>query len=314
MTVAKGKGDVYTLPRFFGDLSTSGSFPGTFSVSLPCQSVSLRCELPLSCDLAPMSRPLRVAAAQVGRVDRGSPRPAVLARLVSLVESASARGVQLVVFPETTFTTFFPRYLIRDPDELASYFERETSESGIVDSPNVKPLFDRARELRVDIVVGYAELTPDGTPYNTCAYVSAATGAVAKYRKVHLPGTVEPFSEDPDKTNQLEKRYFKPGNLGFKAFSAPSLDASDDLTTSKAGPSPIVGMLICNDRRWAEAWRVYGLQGTEIMCCGYNTTAFAPELWGSDLNITREQGRADAMVCYNLTAQVLISCVSQLTV
>jgi predicted amidohydrolase len=152
----------------------------------------------------------------------------------------------------------------------------------------------------------YAELTPDGTPYNTCAYVSAATGAVAKYRKVHLPGTVEPFSEDPDKTNQLEKRYFKPGNLRFKAFRASSLDASDDPTT-KAGPSPIVGMLICNDRRWAEAWRVYGLQGTEIMCCGYNTTAFAPELWGSDQNITREQGRADAMVGYISTARVSIS-------
>lgn len=33
--------------------------------------------------------------------------------------------------------------------------------------------------------------------------------------------------------------------------------------------TPIVGMLICNDRRWAEGWRVYGLQGTEIMCIGY---------------------------------------------
>jgi predicted amidohydrolase len=121
----------------------------------------------------------------VGRIDRGAPRPAALARLISLLESAAAQGVQLVVFPETTFTTFFPRYFIRDPDELASYFERETSESegGIVTSPNVKALFDRARELGIDIVIGYAELTPEGTPYNTCVYVSAETGAVvAKYR------------------------------------------------------------------------------------------------------------------------------------
>lgn len=66
----------------------------------------------------------------------------------------------------------------------------------------------------------------------------------------------------PDTTNQLEKRYFTPGNLGFPAFRATSLKGED-------GASPIVGQLICNDRRWAEGWREYGLQGTEIVCCGY---------------------------------------------
>ena len=32
-----------------------------------------------------------------------------------------------------------------------------------------------------------------------------------------------------------------------------------------------MGMLICNDRRWPEAWRVLGLQSVELVVLGYNT-------------------------------------------
>ena len=35
-------------------------------------------------------------------------------------------------------------------------------------------------------------------------------------------------------------------------------------------------MMICNDRRWPEAWRVLGLQGTELVCLGYNSAAYDP--------------------------------------
>ena len=34
-----------------------------------------------------------------------------------------------------------------------------------------------------------------------------------------------------------------------------------------------IGMLICNDRRWPEAFRVLGLQGVELVLIGYNTPA-----------------------------------------
>ncbi len=30
-------------------------------------------------------------------------------------------------------------------------------------------------------------------------------------------------------------------------------------------------MMICNDRRWPETYRVMGLQGVEMILCGYNT-------------------------------------------
>jgi predicted amidohydrolase len=36
-------------------------------------------------------------------------------------------------------------------------------------------------------------------------------------------------------------------------------------------------MLICNDRRWPEAYRVMGLQGVEMVLLGYNTPAHIPD-------------------------------------
>ncbi|WWC61554.1 uncharacterized protein I303_104138 [Kwoniella dejecticola CBS 10117] len=245
-----------------------------------------------------MGRPLKVAAAQVGAVHRTTSRAEVLDRLIKLVEDAAAQQVKLVVFPETTFTTFFPRYYITDDAELASYYELETNETvPVTNTKNVKAFFDRAKELGVDVQIGYGEDTGNGR-YNTAVYVGGKTGEVLnKYRKVHLPGSTEPFDLDPNTTNQLEKRYFLPGNFGFQAFRATSLKEEC------AGSSPIVGQLICNDRRWAEGWRCYGLQGVEILCCGYNTTAYAPQLWGGDQNISREKAYEDAMFHHKLVVQ-----------
>ena len=132
---------------------------------------------------------------QVGAIDRGASRTAVLDRLIALLDAAAQQAVQLVVFPETSFTTFFPRYIIRGQAELDSYFEVESHENGIADSPNVASFFAHAKKLGIDVSIGYAEKTPEGTPYNTASYVSGASGKViGKYRKVHLPGAFEVYA------------------------------------------------------------------------------------------------------------------------
>lgn len=242
---------------------------------------------------AVMSRRIKVAAAQVGAIHRHASRTETVNRLVSLLTSAADQQVNLVVFPECTLTTFFPRHtLSASSAELASYFET----GDIATSPSTKPLFDLAKQKGVDFVLGYAERTDEGKGFNTCVYYSAAAGRViAKYRKVHLPGTSEPFP-DPDAINQLEKRYFTPGDLGFRAFRAPGLvpDAlkkghvngegegeGEEAVKQQGRGDPILGMLICNDRRWPEAWRTYSLQGAELIVYGFNTGANMAHLWGS---------------------------------
>ena len=252
-----------------------------------------------------MPRLLKVAAAQVGAVHIDSKRSDTLNRLLNLLRDAHSQGAQLILFPETTFTTFFPRHLFKSQSELDAFFEHGDD---IRTSPNVAPLFAEAKKLGVDISVGYAERTTEGIGYNTCVYYSGKQDKVlSKYRKVHLPGTKEPY-DDPDAVNQLEKRYFEPGNLGFQAFRVSDL-LSDTLkadtaeTTTVGKGDPILGMLICNDRRWSEGWRCYGLQGIELLLCGYNTTGYAPHLWGARKPITREKAGEQALFQHRLSMQ-----------
>lgn len=140
----------------------------------------------------PSSRTLRVAAIQVGAIDRKTSPSVVIARLTSLLDKAASEGVKLAVFPETTFTTFFPRYFIENEEELASYFIREPK-SGIsdVEDASIRAFFSTAKELGIDVVIGYGEETPDKERYNTASYVSAKTGTTvgehALRRSHHVP-------------------------------------------------------------------------------------------------------------------------------
>ena len=253
------------------------------------------------------SRKIKIAAAQVGSIHRDANRKETLNRLISLLEKAASEGVKLVLFPEIALTTFFPRYLFHSQEDLEAYFEHSNE---IAESPNLKPLFDKAHTLSIDICVGFAERPPEGKGYNTCVYYSSALNQViSKYRKVHLPGTKEPL-ENPNAVNQLEKRYFEPGDLGFQAFRAPGLlhnalkadTANPEADTSGEGDA-ILGMMICNDRRWPEAWRCYGLQGVELVLCGYNTNGWAPDLRGIRKDMTREEAERDSLFHHQLVMQ-----------
>ena len=199
-----------------------------------------------------MPRIVTVAAAQLGPIQRAEPRAAAVDRMVRLMERAHARGVQVVVFPELALTTFFPRHYHADRAEADHWFETA------MPSNETAPLFEAARRYGVAFHLGYAERTPEGRHFNTAILVNPAGEVMLKYRKVHLPGHAE---HDPARQVQhLEKRYFDVGDLGFPVVRAP------------LGDVPVnAGLMICNDRRWPEAWRELGLQSVELVMLGYNT-------------------------------------------
>ena len=70
-----------------------------------------------------MSRPLTVAAAQLGPIGRDEPRASAVARMIRLMEQAKADGAAVVVFPELALTTFFPRWYMTDQAEVDRWFE-----------------------------------------------------------------------------------------------------------------------------------------------------------------------------------------------
>jgi predicted amidohydrolase len=172
------------------------------------------------------------------------------------MRQAAAHGCDLVVFPELALTTFFPRWWFERQEDVDAFFERAMPGAA------TQPLFDAARALRIGFCLGYAELTvEDGRTrrFNASILVDETGRIVGRYRKVHLPGHAE--HEPWRRFQHLEKRYFETGNLGFpvcRAFGG------------------IVGMAICNDRRWPETYRVMGLQGVEMVVLGYNTPVHNP--------------------------------------
>ena len=225
-----------------------------------------------------MARILTAAAAQLGPIQRAEGREVAVARMVRLMERAHARGAELVVFPELALTTFFPRHYLDDLSEADQWFETA------MPSNATAPLFAAARRLGIGFHLGYAEIAEiaesadeTGTKrrrhFNTAILVAPSGDILLKYRKVHLPGHAE---FDPKRAVQhLEKRYFEVGDLAVIRAPMGGLDGLN------------MGLMICNDRRWPEAWRVLGLQSVELVMLGYNTPSLNQDAAGFEAHHLR---------------------------
>ncbi len=209
-----------------------------------------------------MARILNIGVAQLGPISRSESRRDVVGRLIAMMEDAARMDTDLIVYPEAALTAFFPHWAIEDSAELDSWFEAS------MPNDDVQPLFDAARQLGVGFHLGYAELAQEEgrkRRFNTSILVGWDGNIIGKYRKIHLPGYDAPRPGEP--FQNLEKMYFEVGNLGFPVWEA---------FESR------VGMMICNDRRWPEAYRVMGLQGAELIVLGYNTPVHNPAMPETD--------------------------------
>ncbi len=195
-----------------------------------------------------MGRIVTVGAAQLGPIARDSSRAEVVARLIALLHQAASHGVELLVYPELALTTFFPRWFVDDITTADHFYERSMPNS------DTQPLFDEARRLGIGFCLGYALLDDAGHRWNVQTLVERDGSTVATFRKVHIPGHEH---HEPDRPFQhAERYYFEPSPDGFGVWRAFG---------------GLVGMMICNDRRWPESYREMGLQGVEMILCGYNT-------------------------------------------
>lgn len=195
-----------------------------------------------------MGRIVTVGAAQLGPIARDSSRSAVVDRLIALLHQAASHGVELLVYPELALTTFFPRWFVDDITTTDHFYERSMPNAA------TQPLFDEARRLGIGFCLGYALLDDDGHRWNVQTLVERDGSTVATFRKVHIPGHEH---HEPDRPFQhAERYYFEPSPDGFGVWRAFG---------------GLIGMMICNDRRWPESYREMGLQGVEMILCGYNT-------------------------------------------
>lgn len=207
-----------------------------------------------------MARILTVGAAQLGPIARTETRASAVARMLDLMREAKGRNCDLVVFPELALTTFFPRWYLPSQAEVDEFFESS------MPNADTRVLYEQASKLGIAFYLGYAELASNAQDnakgnahFNTSILVNTDASLIGKYRKVHLPGHREHEAWRP--FQHLEKRYFDPGDLGFPVWRALG---------------GVLGMCICNDRRWPETFRVMGLRGVELVALGYNTPVHYP--------------------------------------
>ena len=106
--------------------------------------------------------------------------------------------------------------------------------SSVEKSAFFEMLVDHAGKHKQYIVSGFQEISGE-LLFNTSLLVSGE-GVIGKYRKVHL------FMH--------EKEIFEPGDLGFPVFELEGFK---------------LGMLICFDYLFSEAWRITGLNGADIV-------------------------------------------------
>lgn len=196
-----------------------------------------------------------VAALQMGPA--GSSIAITTDRILALIDKAAAVGVKLGVLPELALTPYFAAEVHSDLDPYVSTAENQAALAAIM---------ARARQHDMSLVLPYAEQTDDGL-FNSMAFIHRQGTKAGTFRKMHIPGEVEP---KPDaKITILEKRYFKPGNLGFGVYDVGAVK---------------IGGLICYDRRFPEAYRSLSINGADIIAVGYNT----PVMPGSTLGQARK--------------------------
>jgi predicted amidohydrolase len=152
-----------------------------------------------------------------------------LAKAEEAIRRAAALDASLVLFPELYLTGY-------------SLGERTLALAEPYDGLSVRRVADLARRYRIAVIMGYAELSPDGQTAFDAAFVVDGGGQVlGSYRKMHL--------------FQAETGLFVPGE-------------SPCVIDFGLGP---VGILICYDLEFPEAARELALRGARwIATCTGN--------------------------------------------
>lgn len=152
---------------------------------------------------------------------------------LNAIKDAANAGADLVIFPELSFTPFYPRVPAaereEDVDTLAETIPGPTTES----------VAEMADEFGVVVVFNLLERDGDQT-YDTSPVIDADGTILGCTRMMHVP----------QYENFHEQDYYTPGNTG-----APVYDTA-------AGR---LGVAICYDRHYPEYLRALALQGAEIV-------------------------------------------------
>jgi len=122
-----------------------------------------------------------------------------LDKILAYLESESAAGTDLVVFPECAATGYVANSL-------------EEAQTVAIPPTGLQPIEDACKRLGIHALVGYAELQPEAI-YNT-ADLFSPEGRIFSYRKSHLPFIgIDRFTAPGNELEIVETKFGKIGIL-----------------------------------------------------------------------------------------------------
>jgi len=158
-------------------------------------------------------------------------RAADLARGLSALEEAAARGAHLACFAELAFEPFYPQRPA-EGDVLALAEE--------IPGPTTDALCAKAKEFGLVVVANLFERDGDQA-FDTSPVIDADGTLLGKTRMIHIT----------EYACFHEQGYYTPGDLGLPVYD------------TAAGR---VGVAICYDRHYPEVMRALALAGAELVC------------------------------------------------
>jgi len=193
-----------------------------------------------------------------------------LRKAEELIREAAGRGARIICTQELFKTPYFCQSVDPGLYGLAETLDEENL--------TLRRLSTLAEDLSVVIIASLYEKRAAGLYHNTAVVFDADGAMLGKYRKMHIP----------DYPYYLEKFYFTPGDLGYRAFKTRYAT---------------VGVLICWDQWFPEAARLTAMKGAEIIF--YPTAiGYAPgekEKFGDALHDSWQivqRGHAVANACF----------------
>jgi len=153
-----------------------------------------------------------------------------LAKAISKIGEAARLGANIICLQELFRSVYFCQV------EDHEYFKLAESIPG----PSTDAICAAAKEHGVVVIASLFEKRAAGLYHNTAVIIDADGTMLGKYRKMHIP-------DDP---LFLEKFYFTPGDLGFRAWE------------TRFGK---IGVCVCWDQWYPEAARLTALRGAQIL-------------------------------------------------
>lgn len=160
-----------------------------------------------------------------------------LRRTLEALESAARQGAEFAITPECVLHGY--------GDKTEDFAKRMLKIAEPLDGEHIAAVCEKAKELRLDVCLGFAERGKGENVHNSAAMISREGKILSVYRKVHCR-PFESIEHDGrftpgEKFEVVELRY---GDRSFK-----------------------IGLMICFDREITESVRCLRALGAELIAC-----------------------------------------------